>query len=202
MSNLISRMLDMLLGAETGVSEINIAGTLKIEKKEIAEMKRFPQTVRLMLTECFIWREALWKDFSAERVEFVRQSLSTVETELKLHEQKLSSSSNLEAIGSARFVLSWLNAVRQHGRALDKKIGQIDAEKAADPFFEYAGEARHDAMVETLKELRLKIYPTVKILLAILPDNDEVKIEAEAKLATGLRTLDPEQVIQTDPDIS
>jgi hypothetical protein len=204
MVSLVRKVLDILLASEGGASKIEISAAgpkLIIEKAEIAEMQRHPQAVRLMLTECFLWREAFWQDLAAEHVDYVIESLKTVETELKLHEQKLAGSSSLAAIGTARFVLLWLNAVRLARKELEKKIAEINAEKAADPFYEYAGEDRHEAMVDSLKELRVQVYPTVKTLVALLPEKDEIRDQVESRLDRGMATLDSAQVRQTEPEI-
>jgi hypothetical protein len=195
-------LLKNSLGATKVVLKFGIPpAEITFDKAEFGAMLRTPEIASRTIAHCFVERRVFWEDLTRENFSYVIDSLIQVEPMLDAFDRDLTGSTDLAAIGNARFVRSWRARVVETRKQLSDQIAEIDKEKAEDPCYDSAGQDRHMAMVQSLIDLRVRVYPLVISLIDLIDEADPIKRNARDKLRSGLKLLSPEQVIELDLDI-
>lgn len=205
MGSIFKKYLQALI-ANTGASKLIIKAAppfveIVFDKSEIVSMLRGVEKLSQALNYCFCERRVFWTDLTAESYEYVMISLDNVQSELRNYDNELIGSSDAGSMGLAKFVRAWASQTALTQKELSDKIDRINKEKAEDPFYDTAGSDRHDALVESLIDLRRRVYPSVRALSEFLNDEDPTKHSVKEKLAVGLKILNPTEIIGLEPQL-
>jgi hypothetical protein len=186
------RSLHRLL-RDNSVSRIELTATppfikLTFDRSELESLLRSRSQAADVLSKHFIRQRVFWEDIAKEDRGYVLVSLATAETALDVYAAALESGSDT-AIGLQKFVRAWAAGCATTRKQLKESLDKIDAEKAQIIGYDSAGEDRREALEKALIELRCTIFPLIAALIALLPDDEPTKADAQAKWEEGMNKV-------------
>ena len=168
---------------------------VKFEKAELQALVRESESVSDIVAKCFVRRRVFWEDIRKEDRNAVVKSLAEAESDLDEWSSRLASSTASSVVALTKFVRAWANGTSLARKELRDRLREIDEEKATTLGYDWANEDRDQAMHDALVSLRKRIYPLVTVLVALIPDDDPTKAEAQDFLDRGLNLI-PDAALQ------
>ncbi len=178
------RSLHRLL-RDNSVSKIELTATppfikLIFDRSELETLLLSQSQLADVLSKHFIRQRVFWEDIAKEQRDYVLASLATAETALDGYAAASESGSDT-ATGLRKFVRAWAAACATTRKQLKERLDEIDAEKAQVLGYDSAGEDRREALHDALIALRRTVFPLIAALIALLPDDEPTKAQAQAK---------------------
>lgn len=176
------RSLHRLLRDNT-VSHIELTAAppfvkLIFDRSELESLLRSQSDVSNVLSQHFIRRRIFWEDFAAETPQYVLDSLRLAA--MKLDDcVGAAQDANDAAVGLRKFARAWAAACVNTRNNLEGRLAEIDAEQAQVLGYDNAGEDTQEALRDALVTLRRTSFPLIAALIAILPDDDPTKKQAQ-----------------------
>ena len=136
-----------------------------------------------LLSKCFVQRGVMWQDFTKETVDKCIRSLRELQNLL----EEQASSFDATVHGEDQFPSSlraWANECDGAARLL-----VLAVEDEGDPINTGMDIRAEDSIPDALGGLRKSMYPFIEFLIDLLPDKDQVKDQAAARLREGKNIL-------------
>ncbi|MEM1132037.1 MAG: hypothetical protein AAGH53_03785 [Pseudomonadota bacterium] len=199
---MFKKYVETILKNAAGISKISFPGTgLTFSKDEFVAMMQSPESASRILAECFVSRRVFWEDFSKERPDYVLESLQLAVPELRKFDREFAESNDLAFLTTARWARYWGIVANKGFQGLRDHLSNIQKEKNEVLGYEDAHFDRNQAMTETLLDVRLKVYPAVRMFIEICDDGDPIIKEAKERMNLGMQGMSPEQIQGLEPQI-
>lgn len=171
---------------------------LKFSKNDALMFESTQRRIEEILIDQFIRRRAMWWDMRSEGYEFVKKSLFELGGELTTASRAFDVSQRVLFYTTAQ----WATEAVSTAKALQDELTGVDISKGADPGYDSAGQDRYDACVEALKNLRVRTYPLVDVLIQALRDDSPIRKDAEEKWLEGANMLRASEALRLKADWS
>jgi hypothetical protein len=175
---------------DNSVNKIELTATppfikLIFDRSELEALLRSQSQIADVLSRHFVRQRVFWQDIGKENRDYVLTSLELAETELDRYAEG-AGHGNDSAIALGKFARAWAAACATTRKQLKENLDDIDAEKAQILGYDSAGEDRCEALREALVSLRRTVYPLIAALIALLPEDESAKAQAQAKWDEGM----------------
>ena len=150
-------------------------GPVTLRNVTVPQLQQDEDLLEVILSRCFIQRRVMWEDYGRETLTLCIKSLHETKDELeRLHEKFPRTSPHRSPLQA------WANQCKEAADVL-----RTAWKEQYEPDNSSIGMDAHEWIPDILGALRKASYPTVEMMIDLLPDKSHIKSQAQSKLEHG-----------------